>query len=182
MGNFNLHNDQRQTGMNSDVKTTSWPLITQNELSRVVVTPPSPPASLSLCSCQAAWARMISTDAVISSSFDPSETLDSNDSSNTLTASDLVKGGDTPVLLASDALGRVGLLRYPALLPESPDAPVEEERAPGEGPFARVSGTDYRLMLASRLQVVAWHGLSPPLLRLKSNRSLKFCHQIWCAR
>lgn len=82
---------------------------------------------------------MISTDAVISSPFDPSGTLDSNDSSNTLTGSDLVKGGDTPVLLASDALGRVGFLRYPALLPESPESPAVEGRAPGEGPDDQLS-------------------------------------------
>ncbi|CAM9609602.1 unnamed protein product [Scytosiphon promiscuus] len=35
----------------------------------------------------------------------------------TITGSDLVKGGETPVLLACDSLGRVGLLRYPAQLP-----------------------------------------------------------------
>lgn len=34
-----------------------------------------------------------------------------------LTGSDLVKGGEAPVLLACDSLGRVGLLRYPAQLP-----------------------------------------------------------------
>lgn len=42
----------------------------------------------------------------------------------TLTCSDLVKGGETPVLLASDTLGRVGLLRYPAQLPPEPTPPT----------------------------------------------------------
>lgn len=42
----------------------------------------------------------------------------------TLTGSDLVKGGETAVLLASDSLGRVGFLRYPAQLPSQPDPPT----------------------------------------------------------
>lgn len=46
--------------------------------------------------------------------------------SNTVTGSDLVKGGEIPVLLASDALGRIGLLRYPADFPETPIIPVVE--------------------------------------------------------
>lgn len=51
----------------------------------------------------------------------------------TLTGSDLVKGGDTPVLLASDSLGRVGLLRYPAQLPPEPTAPAAAPAPPIAG-------------------------------------------------
>lgn len=52
---------------------------------------------------------------------------------NTITGSDLIKGGETSVLLAADTLGRVGLLRYPAKLPEPPTAPAAVESVPGEG-------------------------------------------------
>lgn len=51
-------------------------------------------------------------------------------SGSTLTGSDLVKGGETSVLLVSDTLGRVGLLRYPAELHEPPTVlPVAEVAA-----------------------------------------------------
>lgn len=51
----------------------------------------------------------------------------------TLTGSDLVKGGETPVLLAADSLGRVGLLRYPAQLPPEPTLPTAVPTPPVEG-------------------------------------------------
>lgn len=47
----------------------------------------------------------------------PASTAIASATTATLTGSDLVKGGETPVLLACDSLGRVGLLRYPAQLP-----------------------------------------------------------------
>ncbi len=51
----------------------------------------------------------------------------------TLTGSDLVKGGEVPVLLASDSLGRVGLLRYPAQLPPEPALPIAAPAPAEEG-------------------------------------------------
>lgn len=58
---------------------------------------------------------------------------------NTLTGSDIVKGGEQPVLLASDALGRIGLLRYPAELPETPSIPAIEP-APGKKRGGTIGG------------------------------------------
>ncbi|CAM9107723.1 unnamed protein product, partial [Hapterophycus canaliculatus] len=69
----------------------------------------------------------------------------------TLTGSDLVKGGETPVLLACDSLGRVGLLRYPAQLPPlepalavAPpavaDPPTAEGEAVGDGANGAAAG------------------------------------------
>ena len=52
---------------------------------------------------------------------------------NILTGSDLVKGGDAPILLASDTLGRVGLMRYPAQLPDAPASPLAPKEIAGEG-------------------------------------------------
>lgn len=49
-----------------------------------------------------------------------------------LTGSDLVKGGDAPILLASDSLGRVGLLRYPAQLPDPAASTLATKGVTGE--------------------------------------------------
>lgn len=62
-----------------------------------------------------------------------SQTSTSPKAGNILTGSDLVKGGDAPILLASDTLGRVGLLRYPAHLPEPPAPPLAPKEIAGEG-------------------------------------------------
>ena len=58
---------------------------------------------------------------------------ESSPPATTLTGSDLVKGGETPVLLASDTLGRVGLLRYPAQLPPEPVLPTSAPASAVEG-------------------------------------------------
>lgn len=76
--------------------------------------------SNSLPLLQAAWATMASGGSDTSS---PSQPSTPPKGSNILTGSDLVKGGDAPILLASDTLGRVGLLRYPAQLPDPPASP-----------------------------------------------------------
>lgn len=60
----------------------------------------------------------------------PNDTI--SPGSNVLTGSDLLKGSETPILLASDALGRVGLLRYPAKLPDEL-TPVEGVASVGRG-------------------------------------------------
>lgn len=57
----------------------------------------------------------------------------------TLTGSDLVRGGDAPVLLASDSLGRVGLLRYPAKLPPEMVPPGDADAAGAAAPSAEES-------------------------------------------
>lgn len=56
-----------------------------------------------------------------------------------LTGSDLIKGGETPVLLVSDDLGRLGLFRYPAPMP---DVPISLEDPAGAGIEAAAASTD----------------------------------------
>lgn len=90
-------------------------------------TPPPPPV-------QAAWATMASGGGDPSS---PSQSSTPAKDINILTGSDLVKGGDAPILLASDALGRVGLLRFPAQLPDPPASPPAPKDAAGGGFTAR---------------------------------------------
>lgn len=85
--------------------------------------------------CQAAWAAMLTgddSDSLSSQSPAPSTSTDSI----TLTGSDLIRGGEAPILLVSDTLGRIGLFRYPASLPESSAHPSTAAIATGEGPWA----------------------------------------------
>lgn len=77
---------------------------------------------------QAAWATLLLEVADTPPSIGPFSATD-----NTITGSDLIRGGEVPVLLAADTLGRVGLLRYPAKLPEPPAATPTVESIAGEG-------------------------------------------------
>lgn len=88
---------------------------------------------------QAAWATMLSSGERTGTGNSGSGEDNSSSSpppsgpAATLTGSDLVKGGEMPVLLASDSLGRVGLLRYPAQLPPEPILPTAAPVPPVEG-------------------------------------------------
>ena len=88
---------------------------------------------------QAAWTTMLT-------SGDATADDDGNGDSRspppppTLTGSDLVKGGETPVLLASDSLGRVGLLRFPAQLPPEPTPPTAASASDSAPPVEGVGG------------------------------------------
>lgn len=86
---------------------------------------------------QAAWATMLAAGGGHGHGDGTSIPSSSHAPAATLTGSDLVKGGETPVLLASDNLGRVGLLRYPAQLPpqqtEPPTADPATAPPKGEG-------------------------------------------------
>lgn len=94
---------------------------------------------------QAAWATLLSETA------------------ETITGSDLIKGGEIPVLLAADTLGRVGLLRYPAKLPEPPAATPTMESVAGEGcGILTLLGSDHNIWLCRAhhraLLIVRFHG------------------------
>ncbi|CAM9399079.1 unnamed protein product [Ascophyllum nodosum] len=69
---------------------------------------------------QAAWATMVSMHINAPSPFHLSEKPSPTGDCSTLTASDLVKDGESYILLASDSLGRIGLFHYPAPFPEYP--------------------------------------------------------------
>lgn len=86
---------------------------------------------------KAAWASMLPARRLEASSSPDGSTKSEN---NILTGCDIVKGGQVPLLLASDALGRIGLLHYPAELPETPAAieaaigeATNEQRGDGGG-------------------------------------------------
>ena len=63
---------------------------------------------------------MVSMHINAPSPFHLSEKPSPTGDCSTLTASDLVKDGESSILLASDSLGRIGLFHYPAPFPEYP--------------------------------------------------------------
>lgn len=96
---------------------------------------------------QAAWATLLSSaendgnddDDTNNRGTAPTGSLSPSPPAATLTGSDLVRGGDAPVLLASDSLGRVGLLRYPAKLPPEMAPPGDADAAGTAAPSAEES-------------------------------------------
>lgn len=77
---------------------------------------------------------MLPSSADVSSSSDHNASTANSADDDILTGSDLIKEAESAVLLASDSLGRLGLLRYPAQLPDVPVEPVTttEGAPPGE--------------------------------------------------
>ncbi|CAM9415834.1 unnamed protein product, partial [Ectocarpus fasciculatus] len=96
---------------------------------------------------QAAWATLLSSAENDGNNDDGTDNGDTAATGSpspfppaaTLTGSDLVRGGDAPVLLASDSLGRVGLLRYPANLPPEIAPPGDADAAGTAAPPAEES-------------------------------------------